>query len=375
MDDTQVLPVVEIPPLSGWQPTPDGVWTGRCDGASSAHARWHQRIRPWEPGSIQRGDVAILGFASDEGVRRNHGRPGAAQAPDMIRAALAPIALSSMSPRAWEGLSSSLLLEATAMSSAGLAMPMMMPMSGTERPADARPLDLHDAGTVHLIDDDLETGQEMLGRVIAELLDSHRLTVVLGGGHETAYGTYLGLHGSRRGERARIGVINLDAHFDLRDEDRATSGTPFAQMARRELAAGRDLRYLVLGVSPTSNTRALFETAHQLQTTYLLDTHCTPRHLSHIEHLVDRFVRDVDIVHLSIDVDVLPASIAPGVSAPAAFGVPLETLLEICHRVSESGKLAVVDVVEVSPPYDVDGITCRAAARLVSTLVEALPIS
>src|SRR5699024_2947365 len=78
-----------------------------------------------------------------------------------------------------------------------------------------------------------------------------RLTVVLGGGHETAWSSYLGLVGSGLGPRAgqRWGVLNLDAHFDLREEARPTSGTPFAQMAAAEQQVGRELHYAVLGIA------------------------------------------------------------------------------------------------------------------------------
>ncbi|BAS14755.1 formimidoylglutamase [Arthrobacter sp. Hiyo8] len=53
--------------------------------------------------------------------------------------------------------------------------------------------------------------------MISELLDGGKLTVLLGGGHETAFASYLGVAGSEtvRGGK-RLGVLNLDAHFDLR---------------------------------------------------------------------------------------------------------------------------------------------------------------
>ena len=65
--------------------------------------------------------------------------------------------------------------------------------------------------------------------------DDAPLTVVLGGGHETAYGSHLGL-----GPRPRLGVLNLDAHFDLREAERPTSGTPFRQIAADRHEAGVD---------------------------------------------------------------------------------------------------------------------------------------
>lgn len=344
-----------------WAATPEGIWSGRHDGDGPEHARWHRLVEtstepPWsasggpadgdptdgEPldggpvdaGPVDAGpaEVAIIGFASEEGVRRNHGRVGAAQAPDAIRRALAPLAA-----------------------------------HGAAR--------VRDAGTIGVADGDLEGAQEALGAAVAALLARHRLVVVLGGGHETAYGSFLGRRDPTRGAAAdaHTGVINLDAHFDLREAPEATSGTPFLQMARADLAAGRAFDYTVLGIAAPANTRVLFEIANTLDASYLLDKDCQPHRLARVLEVVDAAVADADLVHLSIDMDVLPAAVAPGVSAPAAYGVPMETLVAVCEHVAASGKLALVDIVEVSPPYDVDGHTARAAARLVSSLVEALP--
>jgi formiminoglutamase len=75
------------------------------------------------------------------------------------------------------------------------------------------------------------------------------------------------------------------------------------------------------------------------------------------------------VVHLSIDLDVLPAGAAPGVSAPAAYGVPMEVVEHVCARVAASGKLAVCDVAELNPDLDVDNRTARAGARLVHRIL------
>ena len=119
-------------------------------------------------------------------------------------------------------------------------------------------------------DGELEAGQARAGLAVSALLDGGHLTLLLGGGHETAYASYLGVAGSRAvRDGQRLGVLNLDAHFDLRDEATPSSGTPFLQMARAEAAAGRELKYAVVGISEPNNTRALFSTAEELGVRYL----------------------------------------------------------------------------------------------------------
>lgn len=317
-----------MPPIHTDRP-PGEAWTGRDDGPGPEHRRWHQAVRT-EADDAPAGGVALVGFACDEGVRRNHGRTGAAEAPDALRSALAPLAVH-------DGL----------------------------RPVDA--------GTVVVDDADLEGGQDRLGDAVAGLLDQHKTVVVLGGGHETAWGSYLGRTRSARLAGRRVGVLNLDAHFDLREADAPSSGTPFLQMARADAAAGRPFRYTVLGIADAANTAALFATAAALGVEHLTDEQCAPSRLPAVLEAADRLLEQVDALHLSIDLDVLPAAVAPGVSAPAGYGVPLETIHAVCRHVAASGKLALVDVVELCPRLDQDGRTARTAARLIHTVAHALP--
>lgn len=302
-----------------------GPWTGRFDGDGTEHRRWWQAVAPLTspaPATASRPAV-VLGFCSDAGVRRNQGRVGAAAAPAAIRTALGPLAFH------------------------------------LDR-------DVFDAGDVVVEEDSLEAGQERAGRAITELLDAGNLTVVLGGGHETAFASYLGVAGSDTVRGKRLGVLNLDAHFDLRDEPTPRSGTPFLQMAHAEAAAGRELQYAVVGISEPNNTRTLFDTADRLGVKYLLDELCTPEA---VEIFVADFLAGVDVLYLTIDLDVMPASVAPGVSAPAAYGVPLPVINAVCRQVAASGKLLHLDIAELNPEFDIDHRTAKVAARLVNALL------
>lgn len=305
--------------------TPAPVWSGRVDGEGPEHLRIHQLVTTDSSGP--EGGIALVGFACDAGVRRNKGRPGAAQGPASLRSALGPLAVHTPTP-------------------------------------------VTDLGDITVTGDDLEAGQQALGDLVSRALDRHDLAVVLGGGHETAWGSYLGRTHAARLEGKRVGVINLDAHFDLRRADHPTSGTPFLQMAEADQAAGRDFRYLVAGISWAANTPVLFQEAERLGTMVVLDVDCQPRQLDDLLEVLERFLDEVDLVHLSIDLDVLPAAVAPGVSAPSGYGVPMEVIDEVCAHLSGSGKLALVDVVELCPPLDLDGRTARSAARLIHTIAE-----
>ncbi|MCK2125396.1 formimidoylglutamase [Thauera aromatica] len=301
-------------------------WTGRIDPEPDS-PRWHQVIAPFAttaaPGAV------VLGFACDEGVRRNQGRPGAAAAPAAIRKALAGLAWHRSGPA-------------------------------------------YDAGDVVCADGDLEGAQARLAENLAAVLAGGHLPLVLGGGHEVAFGTWQGLaaHLEGNGEHApRIGIVNLDAHFDLRDPAHAhSSGTPFAQIAEAAAARGWPFRYACLGVSRASNTRALFRRAAELEVLVREDREITPTSLPEVRAALDAFIAGCEHLYLTIDLDVLPACEAPGVSAPAARGVPLALLEALVEPLRDSAKLRVADLAELNPEHDIDQRTARIAARLVHLL-------
>ena len=324
-------------------PTPASAWTGRHDGDGREHARWHQTVQVVQPGAAvgagtpdpAADHVALLGFRSDEGVRRNRGRVGAADGPAALRRALAPMALHG-------------------------------PLAHGE-------VELHDLGDAATVGEDLEAGQTAAAALTAHGLDraGSRLTVVLGGGHETAWSSYRGLMDSGIGPRAgrRWGVLNLDAHFDLRRDERPTSGTPFLQMAEAERAAGRTLQYAVLGISEANNTGTLFSAAREHGVRWMTDLECLDGGIEAVRAFVEDFTRGLDILYLTIDLDVLPAATAPGVSAPAGLGVPLPMIVEAVRAAAGTGKLTLLDVVELNPGLDIDSRTARTAARLIDLAV------
>ncbi|UGA39970.1 arginase family protein [Chromobacterium haemolyticum] len=211
-------------------------------------------------------------------------------------------------------------------------------------------------------DGDLDAAQARLGEQVRRLRVDGHFPLVLGGGHETAYGTWRGLAAAHPGKV--IGIVNFDAHFDLREAAEATSGTPFAQIAADCAQAGRPFHYLCLGVAEPSNTQALFARARALGVQWTLDSDMTLDTLSTVRGAMMAFVDQVDIVYLTIDLDVLPASVMPAVSAPAAMGVALPVVEALVRRLAESGKLAAADLVELNPVFDIDSHGAKTAARL-----------
>lgn len=315
---------------------PMTAWQGRVDAIDGrAGRRWHQVVRPVEQSTGA--GVALLGFACDAGIRRNHGRPGAVDGPHALRKYLANLA--------WHGGESGAL---------------------------------YDAGDVSVTGDGLEEAQSDYARRAALALRHGHRVIGLGGGHEIAWASYQGLASAFAGDARlqRVGIVNFDAHFDLRRPEHAghgSSGTPFLQIAEARAAAGLPFDYLCLGISETANTAALFDRASSLGVRYVSDVDIAG---TQADATLREFIARCDSIYCTFCLDVLPPAVAPGVSAPSGLGIPLgraiallRTLVAECRHDPAADKLAIADVAEYSPANDApDGRTGRAAARIVYEL-------
>ena len=165
-----------------------------------------------------------------------------------------------------------------------------------------------------------------------------------------------------------MGIINFDAHFDLRPTTAgSSSGTPFRQIAEWCAARARRFDYLCLGISEAANTRALFDAAESLGTRYLRDVDCQ---LEPAGEMLERFIAELDQLYVTVCLDAMPAAVAPGVSAPAALGISPNFIIACLHRIHALARThgcqwRLADIAEFNPRYDIDARTARTAARVV----------
>ncbi|TQV78885.1 formimidoylglutamase [Exilibacterium tricleocarpae] len=319
-----------------FEPPTMTLWQGRADTGESAPVwRWHQRVEAWDRQQPATPGMALVGFACDEGVRRNGGRVGARQGPAAIRRALANLA--------WHG--------------------------------ETR---CFDAGDIICSDRGLESAQDELAAHLSGLLHRRLVPVVLGGGHEIAWGSFQGLAGAvAAGAEVAptIGVINFDAHFDLRNPaPGASSGTPFRQIAHWCERQGCDFHYLVLGINPSANTQALFQFAEANQVRWRTDIDCRAGADVAVYRELEQFVAPLDYLYVTVCLDVFSACYAPGVSAPAAVGIEpawviaaVRALKNLCREHAVGWLMA--DIAELNPCFDSDDRTAKLAARLVHEIV------
>ena len=140
------------------------------------------------------------------------------------------------------------------------------------------------------------------------------------------------------------------------------------QIAHDCEARGWPFRYACFGVSRYSNTRALFQRAHKSLASSMYSMNgCSPR-----SRRWPLLCGESIIVYLTFCLDVLPAAIAPGVSAPAVRGIGLDMLEPLIDLVIDSRKLRLADIAEMNPRFDIDYQTAAVAARIVARIANGV---
>jgi formiminoglutamase len=324
-----------------YKPTDKILWQGRIDSESNFDAfRWHQWVKLIDlrennliPFKGMLG-FAFIGFCCDTGVKRNNGRVGAANGPESIRRELANL-----------------------------------PCRFSEE------VKLFDAGNIYCENITLEESQDLLSNAIQKILNLNLFPIVLGGGHEIAFGHYTGIlnYLKEKSNRSSIGIINFDAHFDLRPYPTGgSSGTMFRQIA--DVCKTDDLKYsyLCIGVQKHSNTIDLFKTADKLGAEYILAKDIVDSDISNVLEKLDKFIKTQDNIYITICSDVFSTAYAPGVSSSQPLGLDPERVLKFLRYILKSNKVVSFDIAEVSPRFDQDNITANLAAVLIFSIVNSL---
>ena len=263
--------------------------------------------------------VVIIGYACDEGVRRNNGRVGAKNGPDAIRKCMGKL-----------------------------------------------PTRATDKGNITCKNGNLEKTQQELGEMVEKELKQDNFPLVIGGGHDIAYGHFLGINNA---VKSTVGIINLDAHFDLRPfHNGGNSGTPFNQISALLKTQNNTFHYLPIGIRENSNSAELYQTAKTLNVQYIPMEECTLDNIPQIKKTIQAFMDEVDYIYLTIDLDGFSSEYCPGVSAASPIGFQPKFALELINHIFYSKKVISSDIAEMNPIYDVEQITALMAADLMKTI-------
>jgi formiminoglutamase len=276
--------------------------------------------------------VALLGIADDRGVVNGGGRPGAR---------LGPVELRRFLSRLTPGMDG----ELTAISIHDL---------GDAAPGDEEASPALSIEEVHALAEEAALGALRAGACV----------VLLGGGHDGAFASQSALLRALPG-RATACAVNVDAHLDVRPlrDGRITSGTPFRRLKER---FGPRYSAIEFGIQPQHNSAAHARWA--AENGFAVLTLSDERQRGPLPERFTRALgqaRAADAVAVSLDLDSVCSASAPGVSAPCPDGFSPAELLAFARAAGREPRVRVLDVMELSPPLDLDGRTARLGAAAI----------
>lgn len=254
--------------------------------------------------------IGILGLADDLGVRLNNGRPGAAAAPDAIRAALCKYGVND--PHGWDY---------PTIFDAG----NIIPAPGSDAAA-------------------LAETHSRVTEATSWMIDQGLLPIGIGGGHDLTF-PFVRATINRSCVPLTHGLY-FDAHLDVRESP--GSGMPFRKLI--EACGIRSLQ--LMGFNPFVNSRehAAWFLAHGGVMT---------------DSPASIFAHATSPMFVSLDMDVLDSAHAPGVSALNPAGLTPAQLAPLVELAGACPWVACFDLMEHCPVHDVEGRTARVAAHLL----------
>jgi len=336
-----MMKVISKSTIAHYKAAQQSNWEGRASNPDMGNQYWYQEVELLNVATLtteelknKNIDIALLGYVCDEGVRRNRGRIGAAQGPKALRERLA------------------------------------------KHPVHFTNKRITDVGDIHCVEDDMEHCQEAFSNLISSLLQQEIFPIAVGGGHDMSYGHFMGIWDAvKHTERNKVGIINFDAHFDLRPvENRPNSGTPFNQIIKELNAEGQEVDYFAIGIQQQSNTRELFDIAKKKQVQYAINYECesASQEMNALKSRLTDFIAKNDAIYVTIDMDAFSSAYAPGVSAPSPLGFTPYFLFKMLDFLFESNKVISCDIAELNPSLDRDSVTATLVAKIVDYMVMQL---
>ena len=293
------------------------LWNGKIDSFEEDDLKLWQVVK--DISEVQeKGGVCFVGYDTEDGILRDEGVVGAAEGADAIR----------------KGLS--------------------------ELPS-IKNLRIYDYG--NLEKKTLEEAQEEYSEKIADIYSKGLFPIGLGGGHDIVYGSYKGIR--KAFPDKKIGIISFDAHLDIKSYDeRMTSETSFKKI----LDEDKNVEYAITGFQRLENSRSLIKNADEKGVLVLEEEYPEEFTISSLKS----FVKKMDIVYVTICMDVFDGAAAPGVSFPTVLGMDSKKGKRILRALMETKKVVCLDFAEINPRYDVANRTSRLAGYMIYETMEKL---
>jgi arginase family enzyme len=220
--------------------------------------------------------------------------------------------------------------------------------------------EVFDRGDVELGGLTIEQATPIIRDAVAESAEAHALTLLVGGNNAVTRPGVLGLDGALD----EIGLITLDAHFDMRDTSAGLSnGNPVRALIDDGLPGANIAQ---VGLASFANSRAMHEDA--VESGNLVVTIGDVRR-DGIAHAIDRALDHVahcDALVIDCDIDVIDRAQFPAAPGGRAGGMAVHDFYYAVRRLAADPRVRVIDLTEWDPPLDATDLSALTAARWVA---------
>ena len=220
----------------------------------------------------------------------------------------------------------------------------------------------------------------LLCRKVERALEQEQFPLVLGGDHSIAIGTISGIGSFCRHTGRRLGLLWVDAHGDINTPETSPSGNihgmPLAAVLGYGPPALTDIGVPGAKLDPANvalvGVRSLDEGEKhrlkalgvQVHTMSDIDRHGVHRVM---KQALARVSGGTDYVHVSVDLDAVDPTIAPGVGTPVKGGLNYREAHLIMELVADAGVMTSLELVEVNPILDDRNTSAAFAVELVQS--------
>jgi agmatinase len=233
-------------------------------------------------------------------------------------------------------------------------------------------LDMVDVGDVSVIPANIEKSFDQIDKAVAYIHERGVFPVILGGDHSIGYPDIRGLAPYIDGN---IGIIHFDRHSDMSEfnMDERMHGTPFFHATNIDNAPPSNL--VQIGIGGWTSSRPSIRNVRERGATSITMTDIDRWGLERIvEMALEIAWKDAKAVFLSFDIDSVDPAFAPGTGTPESGGLLPREAFRMLHHIAREG-LAGMEVVEVSPPYDVADVTSLLGVRVILDVLGVLVLN
>jgi len=227
-----------------------------------------------------------------------------------------------------------------------------------ETETDLSTLRVFDAGDADIADLEPAAALAPLMAMLGPLTKAHALTIVLGGNNAITRPCVHALDATLQ----KVGVLTLDAHFDLRDTDCGlTNGNPIQALLEDGLPGAHIAQ---IGLLPFANTKKAHRKAKDAGIYVATAAACKVQGMAAIAaNALERLSSRCDVIHVDFDIDVVERSAMPGAPGARPGGVAMQDFFDAARLICAHPKVRSVDLTEFDPSLDVAAISALTAAR------------